>query len=95
MVAVSSPFAVLATLCAVASVSYTPLTASAAAVEARHSDKKLAAGNPRVAKQPVIPLPHKLGKTNMKGTTKANIVEHGSTHKSKKKGRVVSETECI
>ncbi|KAF5361775.1 hypothetical protein D9756_002169 [Leucocoprinus leucothites] len=90
MVAVSSRFAVLATLCVVASVSYTPLAADAAVVEARHSDKKMAGnlpaeGDTRLAKQPVIPLPHKLSKASVKGATKANIIEHSRTHKNKKK----------
>ena len=85
MVAVSSRFAVLATLCAVASVSYTPLTASAVAVEARHSDKKFAENLP---KQPVIPLPHKLNKTSAKDVAKHNAVEHGRIHKNRKEREV-------
>jgi len=85
MVVVSSRFAILATLCAVASVSYTPLAASAVALEARHSDKKIAESLP---KQPVIPLPHKLSKTTAKNAAKHNAVEHGRTHKNKKEREV-------
>ncbi|KXN91111.1 hypothetical protein AN958_02887 [Leucoagaricus sp. SymC.cos] len=93
MVAVSSRFAFLATFCAVASVSYHPLTASAAVVEARHSDKKSASdkfppeGDTRLVEQPVIPLPHKLSKTGMRDTVKLPKVEHGRTHKNKVKDR--------
>lgn len=91
MVAVGSRFALLATFCAVATVSYIPLTASAAAVEARHSDKSGAPERDRHnSKQPVIPLPHKLSKASTDGSGRNPAVEHGRLHKGKGKEREVS-----
>jgi hypothetical protein len=96
MVALSSHFALLATLYAAAV--YAPLGTGAVAVEARHSDKRIAAkgsfpakGDTRMAKEPMpIPLPHKLSKTGLGGSAKNSIVEHGRIHKSKSKGGQVS-----
>jgi hypothetical protein len=92
MVAVGSRFALLATLCTVAVLSFNPLLVSAAVIDTRHSSQPATfERNRHGVKQQVIPLPNGFNKANSGGSTRDPIVEHSRLHKGKGKEREVGD----
>lgn len=92
MVAVSSRFSLLVTLCTVAVLSFNPLLVGAAVIDTRHSNQPATFERDRHGvKQQVIPLPRTFNKAHSEAPTRDPLVEHGRVRKGKGKEQGVGD----